>query len=149
MIRHGFEVLVRLPQPPPHTLAQRLATRIDRLVSDLEQDLDYVLLYWNLYRDKQPLLDILRHEFHKASFQELATLEPDQLAAVDHLFDEVDQFRLWATYTEAMPATLERRYQRATERIRAAADLAMPVLGGVPEPQARPTWPDGWTGLNR
>lgn len=140
---------MRLPQPKPLTLANRLAIRVDKITTDLQQDLDYVLLYWNLYREKQPLLDMLAHDFRRASFTELATLDPAQLDAVDHFFDEVDQFRLWARYTEAMPATLERRYVRARERIQTAADVALPLLGGAPEPDPPPVFPPGWTTLAR
>lgn len=130
--------------PAPRTLAQRVAADVHETLVRFDQDRELALLYFNQYRSKAELLDASRNTWRTRTVAELLELTPEQLQIVTAYFETLDRFRLWVTATEAMPATLEARYDLALGRLKALGARALDALGGVPpEPPPRivpPTW---------
>lgn len=133
----------------PPTVAQQVAADIARVIDGLEGDRDRILVWWNVYRARDALLDALTTDWLGRPCGDLLALDADQAALVDAFYDELLRFRLWAMYTEAMPATLERRLDAALALLKPAADAALDALGGRPPEPARPRWPESWATLER
>jgi hypothetical protein len=140
---------MRLPQPARRTISQRLAEEVDDLRSNLRADKDYVILFWNLYRNKDRLLEGLEHTYRTVTMSELLQLDASQISTVEAFYEAIDHFSLWVRQTEAMPASLERRYDRFLERLEPLHAAAMASLGGRPPSADRPTFPREWTSLSR
>jgi hypothetical protein len=140
---------MRLPHRARRSLEAELALDIDALFTAARDDQSYVVLFWNLYRDKTRILELLVHSYKTRSLPELATLSIEAVRAVDEFYDVVDHFVVWLHQTEAMPASLDRRYTRFVERLGLAHAQAIEALGGHPPAAERPTFPDSWRTLTR
>ena len=143
-------VAVRSVRRRRYTPAERLALEIREILDRYDLERPYAVMYWSAYRAREPLLDALRHSWDDWTFGELTALEPTALAHAHAFFDDLRHFRLWARFTDAMPATLERRLDEFEARARPLAERAVEALGGVPEVEARDQqFPEGWASLVR
>lgn len=132
----------------PRTVAQRLALDIHRGLEALEHDRSFALGTFAAWRSKEPLLEALATTWHELPAAELLALTPRQLTTTDAYFREHGRFALWVRSTEAMPATLETRYDAALALLIPLGRAAVDTLGGVPEDTPPPP-PDRWGSLRR
>lgn len=121
-----------LRRAPAHTPAQRLALEIHAVVDRMDRDRPFVMEAWNAWRERQPLLDALASSWEGWPTDALLDLDEHALIAVDAFFDELARATTWARTTDAMPATLEARYEAAQLRLGQLADAALHALGGLP-----------------
>lgn len=121
-----------LRRAPKRTPAQRLALELHTIVDRLDRDRAFAVEAWNAWRLREPLLDALATPWPAWSTDELLDLDDDQLLLVDTFFDELGRALTWARTTEAMPATLEARYEAARQRLGSLAQAAIDALGGLP-----------------
>lgn len=135
--------------PTPRTLAQRVAVEVRDTLDRFDRDHDLALLYFNQYRSKTELLDAAKNDWRSHTVAELLELTPEQLQITTAYFDTLDRFRLWVSATEAMPATVEARYDMALDRVRTLAEVALEALGGLPPEPPRRVVPPLWGTLDR
>lgn len=135
--------------PAPWTLAQRVAAEVRDTLDRFDRDHDLALLYFNQYRSKTELLDAAQNTWRARTVSDLLELTPEQLQIATAYFDTLDRFRLWVSATEAMPATVEARYDMALDRLKALAERALRALGGVPPEPPRRVVPPLWGTLDR
>ena len=121
---------------------------ITSVMDRFAHDRFWAVTYWDAYRDKSAMLDICDSRWTQWSADELLTLAGDELRAVYAFYDTLARFRLWVRHTEAMPATLEVRYDAAHEALAPMAHKALQMLGPVPERPAAVVLPD-WGDLRR
>ncbi len=135
--------------PPPRTVAQRVAADVDETLARFTLHRDLALLYFNQYRSKTELLDAARNSWRTLGVTELLELTPMQFQLATSYFETLDRFKLWVTATEAMPATLEVRYDLALERLQTIGARALEALGGVPPEPPHRVVPPFWGTLDR
>lgn len=93
-----------------------------RIVDELDARRDHALYYWSALRSKEAVLECLDATWWGLSAGALVDLPPGLLREANAFFDEVRRFRVWVYGTEAMPATLEARYDEVLARLRDLAD---------------------------
>jgi hypothetical protein len=126
-----------------------VAVEVRDTLARFDGDHDLALIYFNQYRSKTELLDAAKNSWRTLTVTELLELTPEQLQIATAYFDTLDRFRLWVTATEAMPATMEARYDMALGRLKTLSVVALEALGGLPpEPPRRPV-PPLWGSLDR
>ncbi len=135
--------------PAPRTVAQRVAVEVRDTLARFDGDHDLALVYFNQYRSKAELLDAAKNSWRTLNVTELLELTPEQLQIATAYFDTLDRFRLWVTATEAMPATMEARYDLALDRVKTLAVVALEALGGIPPEPPRAPVPPLWGTLDR
>ncbi len=121
-----------LRRAPAHTTAQKLALEIHEVVDRIDRDRFFAMEAWNAWRDRRPLLDALASGWLTWPTRALLELDEAQLVAVDGFFDELTRAATWAGATDAMPATLEARYEVLQERLTQLGQTAIHALGGRP-----------------
>jgi hypothetical protein len=114
-------------------LRQLLALEIARIVSDFEIRRDFLKFVWSAHRDRRPFLDTVFSRWTTVGFPDLALLETDEVAVVDTFFSEVEDFRLYISYTNDMPESLVDHYDWMAKRLRLYGEAAIDRLGGEPE----------------
>jgi len=140
---------LRMPQPRRLTWPQVVAKDISHVLERLNGDRELALVYWNQYRSREILVDALVSSWHTWTVDQLTQLDLVQLDTVHRFYDAVERFRVWATLTEVMPATLERRLDAAVPQVTGLGEAAIEALGGrPPEAEIIPV-PPGWKTLHR
>jgi len=114
-------------------LRQLLALEIARIVSDFELRKDFLKHVWSAHRDRRPFLDTVFSRWTTVGFPDLALLTTEEVAAVDTFFTEVEDFRLYISYTNDMPQALGDHYDWIGKRMRVYGENAIELLGGEPE----------------
>lgn len=138
------------PHDPSMPLAGRIAWDIEHTVVSMEQDIDWIVEYWNMWRSRDPLLDALDSAWPEWTGPTLLELTPQQLALVQSFHELRISIRLWALFTEAMPLAMREKLEHAAQRLRVRGDAAIDALGGLPELPARgPKVPAWWGSLQR
>lgn len=117
---------------PRHTPAQRLALEIHAVADRVVRDRPFLLEAWSAWRERQPLLEALATTWPAWPVEDLLALDAKQLLHVTVFFEEVARVTTWARTTDAMPATLETRWDLAVERLTPLAEAAVTSLGGLP-----------------
>jgi hypothetical protein len=135
--------------PRPRTVAQRLAGGIDRVLRALVHDRGFAIATFSAWRSKEPLLEALASSWTDEPVDTLLALTPEQLLAVEAFYREHARFAIWAATTDAMPATLEARYDTALALLLPLGHAAIEALGGVVEDDDAPQVPPGWGTLRR
>ncbi|MCB9665142.1 MAG: hypothetical protein H6732_13605 [Alphaproteobacteria bacterium] len=133
----------------PPSLAEQLASELAAVIDRLTLDTPHALQFWASYKDKEPLLDLVRVSWQRLRADELLTLEPTVLHAATLAFDEIERFGLWLRETETAPALMERRLEAARARLVPLAEAALQALGGPPSDPGPPDWLDTWRTLRR
>lgn len=116
----------------PQRLRNLLAMELDRIVTDLEWRKGFLLEVWSRHRDRGPFLDTVFSRWRTLALSDLALMEIETVTACEAFYRELDELRMYFQFTQDMPTTMESRYDEATVRIRAYANLAIQLLGGVP-----------------
>jgi hypothetical protein len=119
-------------QLPRRTAAQRLALEIHDAVERVVRDHPFVLDAWSKHRLREPLVEAFASAWETWPTADLLDLEPETLLGVTAFFEELERSRTWARCTDAMPATLDARYELAKRRLGELADRAIERLGGLP-----------------
>jgi len=114
-------------------LRQLLALEISRIVNDFEIRRDFLKFVWSAHRDRRPFLDTVFSRWTTVGFPDLALLDTAEVAAVDTFFSEVEDFRLYVSYTNDMPEALIDHYDWMARRLRSYGETAVDLLGGTPE----------------
>lgn len=126
---------------PPHVpegqraerIRKLLALEISRIVEDLDVRRDFLIQMWSAHRKREPFLDTVHSRWNTLDFPMLAELETDEVVVVEAFYRELDEFRLYVSFTQDMPTTLGDRYDEMTRRLAAYGELALERLGGAPE----------------
>lgn len=134
------------PHDPSMPLAGRIAWDIHHTVTAVEQDVDWIVEYWNMWRSRDPLLEALDSAWAEWSGPTLLELTSHQLAMTQSFHELRISIRLWALYTEAMPLALREKLEHAGQRLRTRGDAAIDALGGLPEPPSAPKRAPSWWG---
>lgn len=125
------------PRYPDAERAERvrklLALEISRIVEDLDARRDFLIDMWSLHRKREPFLETVFSRWDTLGFPMLAELTTEEVAVVDAFYREIDEFRLYISFTQDMPTTLADRYDWICQRITAYGELATEALGGVPD----------------
>lgn len=119
-------------QLPRRTAAQRLALEIHEAVDRVVRDHPFVLDAWAKHRLREPLVEAFGSSWEVWPTADLLDLDPEVLLHVSAFFEELERTRTWARCTEAMPATLDVRYDLARRRLGELAAQAIARLGGLP-----------------
>ena len=114
-------------------LHQMLASEICRIIEDLELREAFLIDMWSRHRDRGPFVDTLFSRWTTLPFTHLALLEPDTLLKCEEFYRELEEFKLYLSFTEAMPATMAESYRFQLKRLAAYAEQAVEALGGPPE----------------
>lgn len=126
---------------PPHVpdgrraerIRKLLALEISRIVEDLDMRRDFLIQMWSAHRKREPFLDTVHSRWNTLDFPMLAELETDEVVVVETFYRELEDFRLYMSFTQDMPTTLGDRYDEITQRLAAYGELALERLGGAPE----------------
>jgi len=110
-----------------------LALEIARVVDDLVAREQFLLDIWGRHRDRGPFMDTIHTRFRDLGFRELSLLEPDTLLKIQEFYRELEDFRLYLMFTEAMPTSLGDAYRWQLRRLEAYGAQAIDALGGEPE----------------
>jgi len=120
------------PPPSPPALRQQTLAEMERLVSELRQDADWLLLQWHLYRSRDALLTATQHGWRERSVDELWHLASPTVDIAEAFFQRLDRYRDWLRHTDAMPATLRERHDRTVDALTRILDEARPLLDPAP-----------------
>lgn len=135
---------MRRTYPPPPGAASRVASEVFASLTRVHTDRELALTYFSQYRSKAELRDATKSSWRTLPAGDLLELTPEQLVLAEAYFDTLARFHLWLGVTEAMPATLEARYDLAERTLEAQAAVAIHALGGLPPepppPPRLPTW---------
>ncbi len=126
---------MNMTQPTPQrisNLRRLIALEVARIVDDLETRERFLVHIWSKHRDRRPFLDTLFNRWRTIDMALLSHLELDEVYPVESFFRELDDFRMYISYTEDMPTTLTDRYSVALEVLREFAEEALDALGGAP-----------------
>ena len=97
--------------------------------------MDFLLTIWSRHRAREPFLDTLFSRWRTVGLADLALLEPHSLAALEAFHSEVDDLRLFLTWTEEMPVTLRETLEARLLTLEAYGERALEALGvDPPEP---------------
>lgn len=110
-----------------------LALEISRIVEDLDVRRDFLLEMWSVHRKREPFLDTLFSRWTTLGFPLLAELETEEITVVDTFYRELEELRLYFSFTQDMPTTMGDRYDWMLTRLQAYGELALEALGGAPE----------------
>ncbi len=124
--RFGLPPVRRTP-----SVTERLAFEIETVTTNMRKDQDLMVLYWNMYRNRDMVTQAIANSWSRLTAGDLLTLPERALEPVSAFFDALDDFGLWVAHTEVMPATLEARIERATERLEL---LSVPALAALAQP---------------
>lgn len=116
----------------PERLRRLLALEVERIIEDLEAREVLLLEVWSRHRDRGPFLDTLHTRWRSLSLPDMATLEGDQLVALESFYRELDDLTMYFRFTQDMPTTLSDVYADGLRRLRAYGDIALDALGGAP-----------------
>lgn len=116
--------------PPP--LAEALADEIERVVTAIRQDRVYFMMYWNGMRERSPMVDAVQTRWHEHSAETLLALAPHELRAVTRFHERLQEFRVYVSHTDDMPATLEHRLSQAADRFTTLGTETLTALGRTP-----------------
>ena len=105
---------------------------IARIVDDLETRQRFLIHVWSKHRDRRPFLDTLFNRWKTIDMALLCELDTIEVYPVESFFGELDDFRMYISYTEDMPTTLTDRYAVAVDVLREYAEEALDALGGAP-----------------
>ncbi len=129
-----------MPVPPFLTEQERaervamlLALEIARIVDDLVAREQFLIDIWGRHRDRGPFLDTIFAQYKTLTFRELSLLEPDTLLKVQEFYRELEDFRMYLLFTEAMPTSLAEAYRWQLRRLDGYGEQAVEALGGEPE----------------
>lgn len=129
-----------MPVPPYLTdqeraerVAMLLALEIARIVDDLAAREQFLIDIWGRHRERGPFLDTIFSQYKSLTFRELALLEPDSLLKVQEFYRELEDFRMYLLFTEAMPTSLAEAYRWQLRRLEGYGAQAVDALGGEPE----------------
>jgi hypothetical protein len=129
-----------VPVPPFLTEQERaervemlLALEIARIVDDLTAREQFLIDIWGRHRERGPFLDTIFSQFKTLTFRELALIEPDTLLKIQEFYRELDDFRMYLLFTEAMPTSLAEAYRWQLKRLAGYGAQAVEALGGEPE----------------
>lgn len=114
-------------------LRKLLALEISRIVEDLDVRRDFLLDVWSVHRKREPFLETVHSRWTTVGFPLMAELGTEEVAIVDTFYRELDEFRLYISFTQDMPTTLGERYDWFLERLTAYGHLAIEALGGAPD----------------
>jgi len=114
-------------------LRQLIALEVARIVEDLQVRREFLVQMWSLHRDRGPFLDSVFSRWRTIGFDDLTSLSVDEVVAVEAFYRELDEFRLYISFTQDMPTMLSSRYDWICERLEAYGDLAVEALGGAPK----------------
>lgn len=117
----------------PSRIRKLLALEISRIVEDLEVRRDFLMEVWSRHRKREPFLDAVYSRWTTMGFPMLAELSTEEVVIVDSFYREVDEFRLYMSFTQDMPTTLGDRYDALLNRLMAVGARAVDALGGAPE----------------
>lgn len=117
----------------PVRLRNLVALEIDRITTDLEWRQGWLLEIWSRHRDRGPFLDTIFSRWKTLALADLALIDLEAITACEAFYHELDELRLYFQFTQDMPTTMESTYAEAVHRLRAYANLALQLLGGVPD----------------
>ncbi|MEZ4317800.1 MAG: hypothetical protein R3F61_09860 [Myxococcota bacterium] len=110
-----------------------VATEIARIVDDLQDRQQFLLDIWGRHRERGPFLDTIFSRYTSLTFRELSLLDPDTLLKVQEFYRELEDFRMYILFTDAMPTTMGDAYRWQLKRLEAYGTQAVDALGGEPE----------------
>jgi hypothetical protein len=116
----------------PLRLRNLLALEVDRITTDLEYRKGFLLEVWSRHRDRGPFLDTVFSRWRTLAMSDLALMELECVTSCEAFYRELDELRMYFQFTQDMPTTMESRYDESVRRVRAYANLAIQLLGGVP-----------------
>ncbi len=117
----------------PGRLARLLALEIDRIVNDLDQRRTFLIEIWSRHRDRGPFLDTVFSRYRTLSLTDLAVLSTEVVTVIESFYGELDDLKLYLSFTQDMPTTLAEQFTDQLRHIAAYGALAIEALGGVPE----------------
>lgn len=109
-----------------------IALEIGRIVGQLRERMDFLLTIWSRHRAREPFLETLFSRWRTVGLADLALLEPSSLAALEAFHAEVDDLRLFLTWTEDMPVTLRDTLEARLVTLELYGDRALEALGVEP-----------------
>ena len=110
-----------------------LALEISRIVRDLGERHDFLVTVWSRMRRREAFLETVFSRWRTLGLTDLVGLDAPTLLLVDTFYDELDQLRIYLSYTEDMPVTLSDHFALRLRRLRQRAAPALDALGGIPE----------------
>lgn len=110
-----------------------LGMEICRIVEDLENRETWLVELWSRHRDRGPFLDSVFSRWKNLDIRDLMLLDTETVASVEEFYRELDEFRLYLSFTQDMPTALSDQYTEFLQRLAAYGAQAIASLGGAPE----------------
>lgn len=123
----------------PGYLKQRLANEVSRVIADLDVRRQVLHDLYSQHRDRGPFIDSVLDTWQELSAEDLLLLDAEAVVLLEAFFANINEFRLYVTYTEDMPTTLISRYDRTVARLKVIGEAIYAILEVEPE---RPTLED-------
>lgn len=130
-----------MPPDNPEALRRLVVFEIQRIIDDLELRQRFLIDMWARHRDRGPFLDSLFSRWRTLSMGELLLLDQEAMPHLEAFYRELEDLRLFFTFTDDMPTTLEGRYELGFKRLKYFAEAALAALGGQLELPSSP-WDD-------
>lgn len=109
-----------------------VALEINRILLDLDERLEWAVSIWSRLRAREPFLDSLFSRWRTLPMEALLGFDEHQIGLVDGFYQVLDDTRLYLSWTEDMPRTLEDRVLRFQKELHLRGELAIGSLGGAP-----------------
>ncbi len=119
-------------------LRQLLAMEIRRVTEDLERRRGLLVALWGRQRIRAPFVETTFSRWRSLGFQDLLALEAGELDGLERFYRELDELRLYLSFTEDMPRSLDLVLGSSLARLRRFADEALAALGVDPLAEVLP-----------
>jgi len=109
-----------------------LAMEIRRVTEDLERRRSLLVQVWGRQRVRAPFVETTFNRWTTLGFQELTLLTSPEITALDAFYRELDETRLYLSFTEDMPRNLDLALISSIARLKRMAADALGALGRDP-----------------
>ena len=109
-----------------------LSMEIRRVTEDLERRKALLVQVWGRQRIRVPFVETTFSRWTTLGFQDLTLLTTPEITALDAFYRELDETRLYLSFTEDMPRNLDLALTSSIARMKRFADDALAALGRDP-----------------
>ena len=109
-----------------------LSMEIRRVTEDLERRRQLLVQVWGRQRVRVPFVETTFNRWTTLGFDDLTLLTTPEITSLDAFYRELDEVRLYLSYTEDMPRNLDLALMSSIARMKKLAEAALGAMGRDP-----------------